>query len=389
MAISEQIVRLEEARNTLRNKGMELALGVESTSKLDEIATAFDAIKNNGNVTAEVKEGETYTIPKGYHDGSGTVSGVAGGGNYSLQSKSVTPTKQQQNITSDEGFYGLADVTVAPIPEAYQDVTSVTATADQVLSPAVYVDAAGKVTAGTMVNNGAVEKVLDTTNTSYTVPAGFHNGEGVVEVVTETKTATPTEEAQTINATAGKVIKSVTVNPIPSNYITTDDADAIAGDILVGKSAYVDGEKVVGTMADNGTVTKVLDVTATSQAIAAGKHSGEGSVSIVLEEKSVTPTKAAQNITPAAGKVLSKVSVAAIPENFIDTTDADALAGEILAGKTAYVDTVKVEGTMPNNGAIAQTMDGLTVTSVSIPAGYTSGGTVSLTDDIETALAAI
>lgn len=389
MAISEQIVRLEEARNTLRNKGMELALGVESTSKLDEIATAFNAIKNNGNVTVEVKEGETYTIAKGYHDGSGTVSGVAGGGNYSLQSKSVTPTKQQQNITSDEGFYGLADVTVAPIPEAYQDVTSVTATADQVLSPAVYVDAAGKVTAGTMVNNGAVEKVLDTTNTSYTVSAGFHNGEGVVEVVTETKTATPTEEAQTINATAGKVIKSVTVNPIPSNYITTDDADAIAGDILVGKSAYVDGEKVVGTMADNGTVTKVLDVTATSQAIAAGKHSGEGSVSIVLEEKSVTPTKAAQNITPAAGKVLSKVSVAAIPANFIDTTDADALAGEILAGKTAYVDTVKVEGTMPNNGAIAQTMDGLTVTSVSIPAGYTSGGTVSLTDDIETALAAI
>ena len=44
---------------------------------------------------------------------------------------------------------------------------------------------------------------------------------------------------------------------------------------------------------------------------------------------------------------------------------------------------------MKDNGAIAQTMDGLSVTSVAIAAGYTSGGTVSLTNAIETALAAI
>ena len=44
---------------------------------------------------------------------------------------------------------------------------------------------------------------------------------------------------------------------------------------------------------------------------------------------------------------------------------------------------------MPNNGSTSKTIDGLTVTSVSIPAGYTTGGTVSLTGDIETALAAI
>ena len=37
----------------------------------------------------------------------------------------------------------------------------------------------------------------------------------------------------------------------------------------------------------------------------------------------------------------------------------------------------------------AKTIDGLTQTSVEVPAGYTSGGTVSLTDAIETALAAI
>ena len=109
----------------------------------------------------------------------------------------------------------------------------------------------------------------------------------------------------------------------------------------------------------------------------------------IREEKSATPTKAAQTITPTAGKVLSKVSVAAIPDNFIDTTDADAVAGEILDGKYAYVNGVKIEGTMANNGSVTATMDGLTTTSVTIPAGYTTGGTVSLTSDIEEALAAI
>lgn len=48
-----------------------------------------------------------------------------------------------------------------------------------------------------------------------------------------------------------------------------------------------------------------------------------------------------------------------------------------------------VEGTMPNNGTINNTIDGLNITSVSIPEGYTKGGTISLTNDIEIALMSI
>lgn len=43
----------------------------------------------------------------------------------------------------------------------------------------------------------------------------------------------------------------------------------------------------------------------------------------------------------------------------------------------------KVIGTMPDNGAISSTMDGLETQSVSIPVGYTSGGTVSLDSTID------
>lgn len=291
MSVATYINSIESSRNTIRNKLVELGL-VASTAKLDALAAAIEDIVNQGAVSVTVQEGSTYTIPKGYHNGSGTVSGVSGGGNYTLQSKTATPTKKQQNITPDSGYYGLSDVTVSAIPEAYQDVSSVTASAGDVLTGKVIVLADGTVTTGTMANNGAVSKTLDATTITYTIPKGY--------------------------------------------------------------------------------------------------HSGTGTVKIVLETKTVTPTKSAQEITPTTGKVLSKVTVEAIPDNYVDTTDGNATAAEILDGKFAYVNGVKVEGIMPNNGAVAATIDGLTVTSYTIPKGFHSGtGTVSLTNDIENALAAI
>lgn len=290
MSISTEISRIQADRNTIRTKLVELGMAT-GTDNLNKLASAIEGIVNQGAVSVTVQEGDTYTIPAGYHNGSGTVSGVAGGGSYNLQSKAVTPTKKQQNITPDSGYYGLSDVTVSPIPDNYQDVSSVNAVAGDVLTGKIYVTADGTVTTGTMPNNGAASKTLDVTTISYTIPKGY--------------------------------------------------------------------------------------------------HSGTGKVQIVLETKTVTPTKSAQDITPTAGKVLSKVTVAAIPDNYIDTGDADAVAANILADKTAYVKGAKIEGTMPNNGTTGGSIDGLTTTSYTIPSGYTSGGTVNLTSDIEEALAAI
>ena len=386
--IAEQITRLTNDRNTIRNKMIDFGLA-ESTANLDALATAVDGIANCGAVSAQVQEGDTYTIPKGYHNGSGTVSGVAGGGNYKLQSKSVTPTKSQQNVTPDAGFFGLSDVTVAAIPAAYQDVSSVTAVAGDVLANKIIVTADGSVTTGTMPNNGAVSQKLDTATTSYTVPAGYHNGSGTVRITTETKSATPSKEQQTVTPTEGSVLSSVTVKAIPAEYADTSDATATAAQILTGQTAYVDGEKVTGTMPNNSPAATVLDTETASYTIPAGYHNGTGSVSLSLETKSATPTKAQQTIEPSEGNVLSRVTVEAIPAQYVDTSSGTAAAGDILTGKTAFVNGAAVTGSMPNNGTTNLTIDGMQATSVSVPAGYTTGGTVSLTSSIEEALAAI
>lgn len=291
MSVSTQISRIQTDRNTIRAKLVELGLAA-NTATLDACAAAIENIAFKGAVNASVREGETYTIPAGYHNGSGVVAGVAGGGNYSLQEKSVTPTKKSQSVTPDSGYYGLSGVSVAAIPEAYQDVSATTAKAGEVLTGKVFVLADGTVTTGTMPNNGAVTKKLDVSTVKYVIAAGY--------------------------------------------------------------------------------------------------HSGTGEVSITLEEKSVTPTKSAQTITPTSGKVLSKVTVSAIPAAYQDVTGVTAKAANVLDGDIFVDSTGKaVEGTMPNNGSTSASIDGMTTTSVSIPAGYTTGGTVSLTSDIEDALAAI
>lgn len=188
MSIATQIRRIEANRNTIRDKLVELGMAT-ATDKLDALAGAIDDLVNRGAVRATVQEGGTYTIPAGYHNGSGTVSGVAGGGGYNLQSKAATPTKKTQNITPDSGYYGLSDVTISPIPDAYQNVSGVTATSPDVLYGKTIVTGSGDVV-GSMVDQGAiVGSINGLTQTSYTVPKGFHNGSGVVNLSSDIEDA--------------------------------------------------------------------------------------------------------------------------------------------------------------------------------------------------------
>ena len=279
MSIELELSRLQTNRNTIRTKLVELGMA-NNTDKLDTLAAAIEGIVNRGAVSVTVQEGDTYTIPAGYHNGSGTVSGVTGGGNYNLQSKTITPTKKQQNVTPDSGYFGLSDVTVGAIPDNYQDTSSVTAAAGDVLTGKVIVLADGTVTTGTMANNGAINKTLDATTVTFTIPKGFHSGTGTVKIVLETKTVTPTKSQQKITPTAGKVLSEVTVAPIPDAYQDVTGVTAGANDVVYGKKIVdATGAVVDGSMQDNGTVNAEIDgLTTTSYTIPAGKHSGSGKV---------------------------------------------------------------------------------------------------------------
>jgi len=118
--------------------------------------------------------------------------------------------------------------------------------------------------------------------------------------------------------TAGKYCdQDIVVTAQASGGLDTSDATAVANEILDGKTAYVDGVKVTGTMPDNGAVSAILDTKNTSFPIPEGYHNGEGAVSIEVEAKVVEPAKQLMYAFPSDGKVLGGVMVSAIPDEYI------------------------------------------------------------------------
>ena len=64
-----------------------------------------------------------------------------------------------------------------------------------------------------MIDNGAITARLTGDLPTYTVPAGYHNGEGVVKTEVEEKTVIPSINQTVVTPSAGKLLSKVTIKP--------------------------------------------------------------------------------------------------------------------------------------------------------------------------------
>ena len=107
------------------------------------------------------------------------------------------------------------------------------ATASQILKDATAYVQGSKVT-GTMTNNGAVSGTISTKAGTYTVPVGYHDGSGIVQIATA-------EQAKII---AGNIKQNVTILGVQGTY---------AGEAAVLQTKTVTSSFTAQTVtADNG-----------------------------------------------------------------------------------------------------------------------------------------
>lgn len=123
---------------------------------------------------------------------------------------------------------------------------------------------------------------------------------------------------------------SVTVNGKQVDGTFTADATATAGSMLSGKTAYVKGEKVTGTIQSKGAATHTPGT--------ADKYITAGVYLSGIQTIKGSPLLLPENIK--SGKTIFDVE-----GTF--TADATAVSGDMLSGKTAYVNGEKVTGTIP------------------------------------------
>lgn len=142
----------------------------------------------------------------------------------------------------------------------------------------------------------------------------------------------------------------------------TSDADATAAEILLTKTAYVNGNKLTGTMPNNGAVSGTITTKAQEYTVPQGYHDGSGKVSIDATEqakiiadnikdgveilgvtgtytgegvtaqaKTATPATTQQVVLPDTGyDYLSQVTVLAIP--YVETDNAAGGVTVTIAG---------------------------------------------------------
>lgn len=197
--------------------------------------------------------------------------------------------------------------------------------------------------------------------TNQTINKVVYGGTVLIDLTADTVTADKILATYTAHDKSGTVITGTCEFDVDSS-----DATATVSEILAGATAYARGEKLTGTMPNNGGITQTIDTVDQEVTIPQGYHDGSGKVSINATEqakliagnikqgveilgvtgtlepssevtaqaKTVTPSTSQQVVLPDEGTdYLSQVTVNAIP--YVEVDNAAGGKTVTIAGEAA------------------------------------------------------
>lgn len=264
----------------------------------------------------------------------------------------------------------------------FHEISDTTAAASDVLSGKYFYTSAGVKTQGSIVartgDQPSDAQTAASSTVKLSVPDTAYYGDGAnitatFAQVAATNIATSAAATGIMSPlTGGYIAKNRSVLGVAGTFsdsstISSGQNAAAAAQLLTGYSAFIDGDELEGSMPNNGSTSGTISTKAGTVSIPAGYTTG-GTVSIASTEQNKI----------IAGNIKDGVEILGVSGTFTDastvsTGQTAAVAGDILTGKSAWVDGAEVKGSI----AIGSNLTNLSQ-SGSIPNGYYSNKTYSV-----------
>ena len=366
---------------------------LDSGNKMLSGVTAYaDGTKYTGSIATKTSSdmtvsGGTVTAPAGYYASNSSKSVASGSATTPATSITATPTISVNSTTG---------------------VVTASVSASQSVTPTVSAGYVSSGTAGTVSVSGSDTLTLDdssvTEGTTSVSGSSATRGtatwgtgwiqEGEMDAATFANTATEgTVYVDISSTTDAPVLVAGSYLFINKGYtddlkislarLVPDGASAnLSSDVILsGYSAYNnDGTLIAGSIQSKSAAT--YNTSTSDQTISSGQYLSGNQTIKAVKTSGISAANIKTGVTIKVGDANDDDRITSATGTFtasstISSGQTGAAAAQILTGYSAFLDGSEVKGSMASNGSTSGTISTKAGTVI-IPAGYTTGGTVSI-----------